>query len=119
MQLPQSLREALVNDLEEFLSNLPDEPDSEMVATYIIEQLEVFADENAMDDIVVQLEESGELEGSLQDTLEEEMGSDDFSYTEEECVSLLERVTQIEWTDDAEFGDEDEDDDDDDLDDEV
>ncbi|MEO0699901.1 MAG: SufD family Fe-S cluster assembly protein, partial [Pseudomonadota bacterium] len=44
-QLPQSLREALVNELEEYLANLPEDADPEMVAGYVIEQLEIFADD--------------------------------------------------------------------------
>lgn len=109
MQLPQSIREALVNDLEDFLSNLPDDPEPEMVATFLIEQLEYYADEKGIEDVVAQLEESGALDGSLQDELESEMSSnDDFEYTEEEVVALLERLSDIEW-------DEDEDDVEDDL----
>lgn len=117
MQLPQSIREALVNDLEEYLSNLSDDPDSEMVASYMIEQLELYADEAGIDDIIVSLEESGGLDEPLQDILESEMSSnEDFEFTEEECVSLLERVCDIEWEDDDDDDDdEDEDDDDDDF----
>jgi hypothetical protein len=108
--LPQSIRDALINDLEEYLGNLPDDPDPEMVAGFIIEQLETYADEKGIDDIVVSLEESGALDTPLQETLEGEMSSnDDFSFTEEECVSLLESICDIEWMED--------DDDNDDLDD--
>ena len=109
MELPQSLREALTNELEEFLGNLPDDPDPELVAGFIVEQLEVFADERGIEDIVVSLEESGALEESLLESLESEMGSnEDFEFTEEECVELLEDMCEIEWMDD----DTDEDDDD-------
>lgn len=101
MQLPESVREALVNDLEEFLANLPDDPEPEMVAAFMIEQLEVYADERGIEDIIVMLEESGNLDDSLQNTLENEMASnDDFEFTEEECVSLLEEVCEIEWIED-------------------
>ncbi len=101
MLLPMSIREALVNDLEEFLGNLPDDPDAEMVTAFILEQLEVYADERGIDDIVSQLEESGNLEESLPNMLESEMASnEDFEFTEEECVSLLEEMCEIEWDDD-------------------
>ncbi len=108
MLLPQSIRDALINDLEEYLGNLPDDPDPEMVAGFIIEQLETYADEKGIDDIIVSLEESGSLDSALQENLEGEMSSnDDFEFTEEECVSLLESLCDIEWIDD----DDDEDDD--------
>lgn len=101
MQLPASIREALVSDLEEFLGNLPDDPEPEMVTAFIIEQLEVYADERGIDDIVSQLEESGNLDDSLVNSLEQEMASnDDFKFTEEECVSLLEEMCEIDWDDD-------------------
>ncbi|MGC6513559.1 MAG: hypothetical protein ACON4N_03605 [Myxococcota bacterium] len=115
MELSKALREALVNNLETFLDALSDTPDPEMVATYVIDQLETYADERGIDDIVVELEESGALDGSLQDTLEEEMSSNaDFEFTEEEVVSLLERVGDIEWVDHDDFDDEDDEFDEDD-----
>lgn len=108
-----SIREALVNDLEEFLGNLPDDPDPEMVASFIIEQLEVMADERGIEDIVSGLEDSGSLDGPLQDALEEEMRSnDDFEYTEEECVSLLEELCAIDWDEDEDEAVEDDEEDD-------
>lgn len=101
VELPESIREALVNDLEEFLANLPDDPDAEMVANFLIEQLEIYADERGIDDIIVSLEESGSLEASLREELENEMSSnDDFEFTEEECVELLETMCDIEWIED-------------------
>lgn len=101
MELPESVRESLINDLEEFLSNLPDDPDAEMVAAFILEQLEVYAEEHGIEDIVVQLEESGSLDGALRDELEAEMSSnEDFEFTEEECVELLETMCDIEWIED-------------------
>jgi hypothetical protein len=103
VQLPESIREALVNDLEEFLSNLPDDPEAEMVANFILEQLEIYADEYGIEDIVVSLEESGSLDGALRDELESEMSNnDEFEYTEEECVELLETMCDIEWVEDEE-----------------
>ncbi|MCB9665765.1 MAG: hypothetical protein H6732_16775 [Alphaproteobacteria bacterium] len=101
MELPQSIRESLVNDLEEFLSNLPDDPDAEMVSNFILEQLEIYAEDHGIEDIVVGLEESGSLDGALRDELESEMSSnDDFEFTEEECIDLLETMCDIEWVED-------------------
>ncbi len=107
MELPESLRETLVNSLEDFLERLSDEPDAELVASQIIELLEEYADENGIDDIAVELEESGALDEPLIDALAGEMsGNSEFEYTEEECVSLLESMCEIEWVEDE---DEDED----------
>ncbi|HMV69046.1 MAG TPA: hypothetical protein PKA64_19520 [Myxococcota bacterium] len=122
MLLPQSIRDALINDLEEYLGALPDDPDPEMVTAFMIEQLETYADEKGIDDIIVSLEESGSLDSTLQETLESEMSSnDDFEFTEEECVSLLESICDIEWMeeddddgDDADLDDEEEDEDEED-----
>lgn len=120
MQLPDSIREALVNDLEEFLSNLPEDPDAEMVANFILEQLESYADEYGIEDIVVSLEESGGLDGALRDELESEMSSnEDFEFTEEECVELLETICDIEWVEDEDEDDDLEDEDDLDEDEEL
>ncbi len=118
MYLPYSMREALVDDIDEFLGSFSGDPEPEQVATYIVEQLETYADDEGIDDLVATLEEEGELEASLQETLESEMGSnDEFEYTGEEVISLLERVCGIEWEDEDELSDdEDEDEDDDDED---
>jgi hypothetical protein len=121
VQLPYSMREALVDDLDEFLEAFSSDPEPEAVANYIIEALETYADEEGIDDIIPTLEEEGELEATLQETLETEMTSnDEFEYTGEELVSLLERLTGIEWeaSDDDEEEDDDEDDEDDEDDDE-
>lgn len=101
VQLPLSLRESLMNNLEELLGKLSDAPDPEMVASQIIEHLELYADEEGLDDIVVSLEESGALGEPLQEMLEAEMrDNSDFEFTEEECVSLLEEMCEIEWEED-------------------
>ena len=113
MQLPISLRESLVNELEVYLGSVGD-PEAEKVAEFMLEQLELYADESGNDDLLSDLEDSGGLDGSLQESLEAEMASnDDFEFTEEECVSLFEALCEIEWNEDAEDVDDDDDDDDD------
>lgn len=107
MQLPYSIRESFVDEMDEYLESYGSTPDSEAVAAYVIELLEGHAEEQGVDDIVVELEESGSLDEPLQDVLEQEMSSnDEFEYTGEEVVSLLERICDIEWESD----DDDEDD---------
>ncbi len=116
MQLPISIRDSLVDDLDEMLDAYSTDPDTEAVVTYLLEQLEILADEEGMEDILIELEEHAALEASLSETLEAEMSSnDEFEFTGEEVVSLLERICDIEWEDgeDDEWGDDDEEDDDD------
>lgn len=114
MQLPASLRLALIDALEGFLEELSDSPDAELVTTFVIEQLETWADETGFDDITVALEESGALDAPLQEVIENEMASNaEFDFTEEEVIGLLERACDIEWGED--LTEEEDADDDDDL----
>jgi len=110
VQLPYSIRESLVDEMDEYLESYGSTPDPEAVAAYIIELLEGHAEEQGVDDVVVELEESGSLDEPLQDVLEQEMSSnDEFEYTGEEVVSLLERTCDIEWEESDEDEEEDED----------
>jgi hypothetical protein len=109
VELPQSMRDTLVEELDSYLEAVGT-PDAEQVTSYVIELLETSADEHDLDELVLTLEEEAELDDSLATVLEEEMESnDEFEYTGEEIASLLERLCNIEWSDD----DDDDDDDDD------
>ncbi len=114
MLLPPSLRDLLVDELDEFLDALGNSPEAEPIANYVVELLETYADEHGIDDMILDLEESGALDEALVDSLETEMTSnDEFEFTGEEMVSLLERMCEIDW-DGEEPKDEEEDDDEDD-----
>ena len=90
-----------------------DEPES--LVAYVVELLEVFADEVGLDDLTTELEESGALEEPLADAFESEISSnEEFEFTGEEVVSLLERLCEIEFGDDDDDDDDDEDEDEDD-----
>jgi hypothetical protein len=113
------MRDAAVEQLDEYLESQSGSPDGESVAAYVIELLGTIAEELKVDDadeIVLKLETSGELEASLQELLEEEFERDDeLEFTGEEIVSLIEKVCDVEWTTkDDEDDDEDEDEDDED-----
>ncbi len=98
MQLPFSMRDSLVEDLDEYLDAISSTPDTEAVVAYVIELLETYGEDEGIDDIVAQFEEEAQLDGTLSESLEEEMSSnDEFEYTGEEIVSLLERLCDIEW----------------------
>ena len=113
MLLSQSLRDLIVDELDEFLEALPDDPDAEAVANYVVEVLESWADEAAHDDLLIDLEEEGALDSPLVEALENEMSSnDEFEFTGEEIASLLEKLCGIEWEpDDDETAAEDDEDD--------
>jgi hypothetical protein len=105
MQLPTSLREALLEEIEGYLDAV-DDPDAETVVTYVMEQLELAQDEHDIEDIVNQIEESAGLDSPLVDALEEAYTSgEEFVFTAEECVSAFEQLCGIEWVDDDEFAD--------------
>ena len=107
VQLPNSMRENMVSDLDEYLEAVSASPDAEAISSYVIELLETYAEDEAIDDVVAALEESAALDGTLLETLEEEMSSnDEFEFTGEEILSLLERMCDIEWVE----GDDDDDD---------
>ena len=113
MELARSLREYLVDELDKFMEAYAERPDVEALVAYVAEELETWADENDVDDILLELEESGELDAPFVDTLEEELGSnDEFEFTGEEIASLLEKLCGIEWEpDDDETAAEDDEDD--------
>jgi len=100
MIMDTEFRETLVDELDELLEAYGNTPDPEPVVDFLIEQIELYADEYGVDDILIKLEESGELEAPFKEVLESEMSSnDEFEYTGEEIVSLLERLCNIEWDD--------------------
>lgn len=118
MQLPHEMRDTLVEQLDEYFDAQSGAPDGETVAAYVIELIGTVAEEMKLDDgveIILKLESSGEMEASLLELLEEEFESnDEFEYTGEEIVSLVEKVCEIEWTTkDEDDADEDDDKDDD------
>jgi len=100
----------MVDDLDEYLDAVSASPDTEAIANYVIELLETYAENEAIDDVLAALEEAAALDSTLVETLEEEMSSnDEFEYTGEEIISLLERLCEIEWVEsEEEEGDEDE-----------
>lgn len=110
MQLPYTMRDSIVEDLDEYLEAVSASPDTEAIVGYVIELLESYSEEEGVDDVVAQLEEEAGLDGTLSETLEEEMSSnDEFEFTGEEIVSLLERICGIEWESDEDEDGDDED----------
>ena len=118
MQLPHEMRDTLVEQLDEYFDAQSGAPDGETVASYVIELIGTVAEELKVEDgdeLILKLEASGEMEASLLELLEEEFESnDEFEYTGEEIVSLVEKVCEVEWTTkDEEDAEEEEDEEDD------
>lgn len=104
MQLPTDLREALVDSLDDFLDAFAGDADPEVLTNFIVEQLELYADDVGLDDIIGQLEQSGPTEFTFTEFLETELQSnDELAQTGEELISLLERAYAIEWDEDISF----------------
>jgi hypothetical protein len=117
VQLPNSMRDNMVDALDEYLEAVSASPDTEAIANYVIELLETYAENEGVDDVLASLEEAAALDGTLVETIEEEMSSnDEFEYTGEEIITLLERLCEIEWIESE--GDEEEEEEEDEEDDE-
>jgi hypothetical protein len=120
MQLPHEMRDTLVEQLDEYFDAQGGSLDGEVVAAYVIELIGTVAEELKIDDgdeVLLKLESSGEMEASLLELLEEEFESnDEFEYTGEEIVSLVEKVCDVEWTTKEDADDDDDEDDEDDPD---
>jgi len=103
VELPQEMRELLVERLDDFISELTDTSDTESIAQSIVAAIENIADEvsyEKADEVISRLEASGELEGSLAEVLEEHLGAEDeFDFTGDDLVSLIEKICEIEWAD--------------------
>ena len=99
MQLPSTFRDSLVEQLDDVLSAYDTAADPEIVAGFLLEFVEAFGDEQAYDDIIDTLEETGNIDGSLNTVLESEFESSDMDVTAEEAVSIFERICEIEWSD--------------------
>lgn len=115
MELPNTLRESLVENLDLFLSNFGGRPNEEQVVAFVVELLETWADDSDYhDDVTSVMADEAALDGSLSEVFESELASnDELEFTGEEVVSLLERLAEIEWSSDLD-GDQDDDLDDED-----
>lgn len=114
VELPQEMRELLVERLDDFISELTDTSDTESIAQSIVHSIEAIADEveyEKAEEVIARLEASGELEGSLAEVLEEHLSAeDDFDFTGEDLVSMIEKICEIEWADLEDEADDDVDD---------
>lgn len=110
MKLPYEIRESLVLSLDDWLENVNDDPGPEDLAGYVVEALEMAAEETEieeLEDIVGMLEEDLELDESLADHLEYEFGrNDDLELSGDEVVAYVEKVLRLKWAKTADLMDE-------------
>ncbi len=106
LELPGSMRALLVEHLEEYCENLDDTSDTDAIAEAIVEVIEATGQEATgvdAEEIVSQLEASGELDATLIEVLDDVFSRNpDFDYTAEEIVGLLEKLCEIEWLNEEE-----------------
>jgi hypothetical protein len=100
IELPQKMREGLVEQIESYIeSNGGGDP--EALAEYAVTVIQSAAEEHQVadgTDIISQLEASGELEGGLDEVLQEAVeNAGDVELTAEEVISIIERLCEIEW----------------------
>lgn len=97
MQLPSSVREAILEEIDSYVDAV-DNPDAETVAQYVIEQLELAGEDLDLPDIVGDLEDAGALDGPLMEALMEAFETrSEFAFTGEDVVGTFEDLCGIEW----------------------
>jgi len=98
--LPASLREDLLEQLEQYIDALGEAPTGEAVAGFVVEYLETAAEELDIPDIIGDLEDAGALDGALLEVLGEEIDSaDDFVFSAEDVLQVFERLCEVDWDD--------------------
>ena len=101
IDLPQEMRDMLVEQLDEYFEGLEEEMDPEEIASYVVDLLQEAAQEcevEQADDIVGLLESSGDLEASLLDMLSEHLENQDLDLiSADEVVGVVEKLCEIEW----------------------
>ena len=98
----QALRKRLINELDEYLDGFGSIPAAETLTAYFIQLLEQAADDKGYDDVSGELEDMGALDGSLQESLENEIQSGDEPSDGEDLIRLLEGMCEIDWSDEDE-----------------
>ena len=110
IDLPQEMRDMLVEQLDEYFEGMEDVPEASEVAAYVVDLVQESAQEcevEQADDIVGLLESSGDLEASLTDMLSEHLENLDLeALSAEDVVGVVEKICEIEWgsEDDEMFG---------------
>lgn len=105
--LPVDIRDLLSEQIDEFIGS-EEEFEIEDLVIEIINFLEQHPEEigiEGVEDIIAYLEESGDLEGSLEDILGDQLEQEDLSeLLGQDIVALLARICNIEWAEDDDYG---------------
>src|SRR4029078_10313706 len=100
IELPQKMRDGLVEQIESYIeSNGGGDP--EALAEYGVTAIQSAAEEHQVadgTDIISQLEASGELEGGLDEVLQEAVeNAGDVEPTAEEVMSIVDNISTQRW----------------------
>ncbi len=105
LELPKVMRQMIIEFIDENFGNVGEDGAPEEYAQAVVDAIETAADEvdeETGDEIVSHLEASGELDDSLVDTMAEGFRDDpEFDYIGEGVMRLVERMCNIEWTEEA------------------
>ena len=103
IELPQEVRDLLMEQLDEYIEEVVNSPDAEELAQVVVEKLPELAEELELefdkgDDIIGYLEIAGDLEAPFQDMLMEQLEMlDQDNITAEDVLVTMERLCEIDW----------------------
>jgi hypothetical protein len=102
VQLPNTFRAELLDAIDQLFA--VSSPGSEALTQCFVDLFEAFGEDHGIDDILSSMEDSGELDGPFQESLENEfITNENFHDTGEDAVSVVEQFCAIEWIDEADF----------------
>jgi hypothetical protein len=100
IELPQKMREGLIEQIDSYIENTGS-GDPEALAEYVVQVIQNAAEEAQVADgadIISQMEASGELEGGLDEVLQEAVeNAGDVELTAEEIINIVEKLCEVEW----------------------
>ncbi|MBN1337017.1 MAG: hypothetical protein JXB39_13750 [Deltaproteobacteria bacterium] len=103
IDLPQEMRDLLVEQLDEYIEGAAGSLEPESLAQEIVDRIQGVGEDcevEAVEDIVAALETSGDLDASLMELLTEQLEQEDLEdLTGEDLVAMVEKVCEIEWSD--------------------
>lgn len=103
IDLPQEMRDLLVEQLDEYIEGATGSVEPDTLAQHVVDLLQTVADEVELEmseDLVAALETSGDLDAPLVDLLSDQIEGDDLEEVSgEDLVVMLEKLCDVEWSD--------------------
>lgn len=105
LELSKPMRQMMIDQIDDNFGHVGEDGAPEEYAEAVVDAIESVADEfdeETGDEIVSHLEASGELDGSLVDTLALAFEEDpEYDYIGEKVMAALERMCHISWREEA------------------